>query len=83
MSVVSEDLIVIGNVFQIVGAATEKAHMPLFSLVLGTKRCMETDDLRILDISEKCSRFTQLNRKCMVCTSSQFKLNLTNNWKLM
>ena len=48
VSKVSEDLIVIGSLFQIVGAATEKAHLPMFSLVLGTKRCSEPDDLRFL-----------------------------------
>ena len=37
-------------------AATEKAYLPIFSLVLGTKSCLETDDLRVL---EKCSRLTK------------------------
>ena len=37
VSTVSEDLIVIENWFQIVGAATEKARLPILSLVLGTK----------------------------------------------
>ena len=27
------------------GAATEKARLPMFSLVLGTERCSEVDDL--------------------------------------
>ena len=45
--------------FQIVGAVTEKAHLPIFSLVLGTKSCLETDDLRVLERSEKCSRVTK------------------------
>ena len=44
VSIVSTDLIVIG--FQIVGATTEKARLPVFSLVLGKKRCLETDELR-------------------------------------
>ena len=39
--------------------ATEKVRLPIFSLVLGTKRCLETDDLRVLEISEKCSRLTK------------------------
>ena len=42
---------------------TEKALLPIFSLVLGTKRCLETDDLRVLEISEKCSRLTM----CVGC----------------
>ena len=37
--------------------ATEKARLPIWSLVLGTKSCLEMDDLRVLEISEKCSRF--------------------------
>ena len=57
--VVSEVLIAIGSWFQIVGAATEKARLPIFSLVLGTKCCLEKDDLRVLEISEKCSRLTK------------------------
>ena len=55
----SEDLIVIGSWFQIVGAVTEKARLPILSLVLAQKNCLETDYLRILDISEKCSRLTK------------------------
>ena len=62
MSVVSEYLIVIGSWFQIVGAATEKARLLTFSLVLGTKH-LETDDLRVMEIPEKCSRLT----KCVQC----------------
>ena len=52
VSIVSEDSIAIGSSFQIVGAATEKARLPIFSLVLGTKSCLETDDLTVLEISE-------------------------------
>ena len=44
---------------QIICAATEKAHLPIFSFVLGTKVCLETDDLRVLEISEKCSKLTK------------------------
>ena len=58
-SIVSEDLIVIGSGFQIVGSATEKARLPIFSFVLGTKSCLEMADLRVLEISEKCSRLTK------------------------
>ena len=42
-----------------VGTATEKACLPILSLVLGTKSCLETDDQRVLEISEKCSRVTK------------------------
>ena len=56
MAIVSEDLIVIRRGFQIVGAATEKACFPIFCLVPGTKSCLETDDLRVRDITEKYSR---------------------------
>ena len=46
-------------ILKIVITATEKARLPIFSLVLGTKSCLETDDLRVLKISEKCSRLTK------------------------
>ena len=86
LSIVSEDLIVIGSWFQIVGVATEKARLPIFSLVLVTKSYLETDDLMVLDISEKCSRLTKYV-SCWVdrvwYNSSQFKLNLAYNWKPM
>ena len=59
VSIVSEELIAIGSRFQIVGAATEKARLRIFSLVLGTQLRMERDDLRVLEISEKCSRLTK------------------------
>ena len=44
---------------QIAGTATEKLRLTIFRLVLGTKSCLKTDDLRILDISEKCIRLTK------------------------
>ena len=59
LAIVSEDLVVIGSLFQIIGSATENAHLPILSLVLGTKSCLETDDPRVLEISEKCSRLTK------------------------
>ena len=31
----------------------------ILSLVLEKINCLETDDLRVLEISEKCSRFTK------------------------
>ena len=47
---------IIGNWFQIAGAVTEKARLPILSFIFGTKGCLETDYLRVLEISEKCSR---------------------------
>ena len=52
MSIVSEDLITTGNSFHIVDAASEKARLPIFSLLSETKSYLETDDLRVLQISE-------------------------------
>ena len=51
---VSEYLFGIGNWFQIIGATTEWARLPILSLVLGTKSCFEMDDLSVVAISEKC-----------------------------
>ena len=55
MAIVSVDLhaIVIGSLFQIAGTATEKARLPLFIVVLRTKRCLKTNDLRVIKRSEK------------------------------
>ena len=36
------------------GAATEKARLPRFSLVLGMESCCEVDDLSCLGPLEKC-----------------------------
>ena len=41
------------------GAATEKTNLSILSLVLGIQSCLEPDDLRVLEISEKCSRLTK------------------------
>ena len=38
------------------GAATEKARLPRFSLVLGIESCCEVDDLSCLGMLEKCKR---------------------------
>ena len=45
--------------FQMVGAATEKARLRLLSIALRTKKCLETDDLRVLEIARKCSTVTK------------------------
>ena len=50
VAVVSEDLLVTGSWFQVVGAAIAKACLLIVSLVLTTKRCFETHDLRVLGI---------------------------------
>ena len=38
-----------------IGAATEKARLPRFSLVLGIESCCEVDDLSCLGTLEKCA----------------------------
>ena len=44
----SQDFNVVGSSFQMKGAATEKAGLPRFSLVLGIESCCEVDDLSCL-----------------------------------
>ena len=41
------------------GAATEKARLPRFSLVLGIESCCEVDDLSCLGTLEKCMRLAR------------------------
>ena len=43
----------------IVGATTEKSRFANIKLSLGTKRCLEMGELRVLDISEKSSKSTK------------------------
>ena len=52
----SQDFKVVGSSFQMMGAATEKARLPRFSLVLGIESCCEVDDLSCLGTLEKCRR---------------------------
>ena len=59
MAEVSEDLIVIESWFQIVGPATEKPGLSILSLVWGAKSYLEMDDLRVLEILEKCNILTK------------------------
>ena len=47
---------VVGSSFQMMGAATKKARLPRFSLVLGIGSCCEVDDLSCLGMLEKCRR---------------------------
>ena len=42
----------VGSSFQMMGAATEKARLPRFSLVLGIESCCEVDDLSCLGTLE-------------------------------
>ena len=49
---------VMGSLFQTLGAATEKAHLPRLTLVLGPISC-EIDDLSCLGIFERCRRLAK------------------------
>ena len=42
-----------------IGAATEKARLPRFSLVLGIEICCEVDELSCLGMLEKCRRLAR------------------------
>ena len=55
----SQDCYVVGSSFQMSGAATEKARLPRFSLVLGIESCCEVDDLICLWMLEKCRRLAR------------------------
>ena len=52
---------VVGSSFQMMGAATEKARLPRFSLVMGIESCCEVDALSCLGMLEKCSIFNNNN----------------------
>ena len=41
------------------GAATENARFPRFSLVLGIESCWEVDDLSCLGMLQKCRRLAR------------------------
>ena len=43
----SQDFSLVGISFQMMGAATEKARLPRFSVVLGIECCCEVDDLSL------------------------------------
>ena len=55
----SQDFNVVGNSFQMIGAATEKARLPRFSFVLGIESCWEVDDRSCLGMLEKCRRLAR------------------------
>ena len=63
MAIISEYITVIESGFQILAAATEKAPLPILSLSFGTKSCLEMLDLRVREISEKCSSMSVVKRK--------------------
>ena len=75
MAIVSDVFKVMGCSFQTIGAATEKACLPKFSLVLGTGSC-EIHDLSCLWIFERCRRLAKLlYRQSTICTNWQFKFD--------
>ena len=55
----SQDFKVVGSSFQMMGAATEKARLPRFSLVRGIESCCEVDDLRVRMLPIPASRRPQ------------------------
>ena len=63
------------------GAATEKARLPRFSLVLGIESCCEVDDLSCLGTLEKCKIRWLMYCKSTICKSGQFKFDSVINWK--
>ena len=70
----------VGSSFQIIGAATEKARLPRFSLVLGIESCCEVDDLNCLGTLEKvqetCNIRWLMYCKSAICKSGQLNLIL-------
>ena len=66
------------------GAATEKARLPRFSLVLGIESCCEVDGLSCLGTLVKCRRLARwwlMNCKSTICKSGQFKFDSVINGK--
>ena len=59
IAIVSDVFKVIGNSFQTLGAATEKACLTKLSFVLDTISCCEIDDLSFLWIFERCRRLAK------------------------
>ena len=59
MAIVSHDFVVMGSLFQVLGAASENAHLPRLSLVLGTKSCCQVEYLSCLGIFERCKRLAK------------------------
>ena len=67
------------------GAATEKARLPRFSLVLGIESWCEVDALSFLGMLEKCRRLARyrwlMYCKSAICKSGQFEFESVINWK--
>ena len=66
------------------GAATEKARLSTFSLVLGIDSCCEVGDLSCLGMLQKCRR--QPHKvvdvlQSAICKSGQFEFDSVINWK--
>ena len=59
IAIVSDVFKVMGSSFQTLGAATEKAHLPKFSFVLGTISLCEIDDLSCQGVFERCRRLAK------------------------
>ena len=59
VAIVSEDFFNYKKNFHIVGPSTYKSHLPILSYVLGKRRCLKTDDLRVLGISWKSNIVTK------------------------
>ena len=76
----SQDFNVVGNSFQMIGAATEKARLPRFIFVLGIESCWEVDDRSCLGMLEKVQETSQIRWlmycKSAKCKSAQFELIL-------
>ena len=68
-----------------IGAATEKARLPRFSLVLGIESCCEVDDLSCLGdvrkVQETCKIRWLMYCKSTIGKSGQFKFDSVINWK--
>ena len=67
----------VGNSFQMIGAATEKANLPRFSFVLGIESCWEVDDpsLAAFTASIGCWLFITVYLSCYFL----YKEGLHNN----
>ena len=55
----SDDFTVVLSCFEMLGAATEKARLPIVSLVVGTSSCCEVDDLSCLGMFDRCRRLAK------------------------
>ena len=67
------------------GAATEKARLPRFSLIMGIESCCEVDDLSCLGMVRKVQETSQIRWlmycKSAICKSGQFEFDYVINWK--